>query len=177
MKHIVQDYVRELRRSPLKGGTIAVLLAVGLLLWGRLLLKEVPRTASAWRASVAVDDGAFDLGARPEKRPIELTDPGPPARDIFAIDPSHYRRTSSWRDEADREKSGRWGTENGVQAAVVSAAGKLRLTSVIEGEDPVVIINNQLLRAGDTIEGFTVVRLERRAVILESQGVKVRLSL
>lgn len=46
MQTIWQHVQRNLT-SPRKLGLLLVVLALGLLLWGRLLLKEIPRTATA----------------------------------------------------------------------------------------------------------------------------------
>ncbi len=173
----IRDYMVELRRSPVKSSAIALLLAVGLLLWGRLLLKEVPRTASAWEQLTAQIDSGSNPITRGAGGTIELAEPGPMTRDLFQLDPSRYRRTRSDDGGSGGAKFGGPDAENDIRTAVLSAAGGLRLTSVIEGEAPLVIINNRLLRRGDTIEGFTVIRLERRSVILERQGIKVRVGL
>ena len=179
MKQLIRDYLAELKASPAKSGVIVVLLACGLLLWGRLLLKEVPRTASANDPIVlnfkAIDQANRAAGLSPGA--LKLEEPPPLARDLFGLDPSRYRRTTGQQEQGSGAKTDALGTEDTLRAAVVSAARHLRMTSVIEGEDPVVMINNRPLRRGDTIEGFTVIQLERRSVVLEKQGVKVRLSL
>ncbi|MEM9752793.1 MAG: general secretion pathway protein GspB [Planctomycetota bacterium] len=178
MNQVIRDYLAELKASPVKTGVIGLLLAFGLLLWGRLLLKDVPRTASAddpVAAAVAANLGVNANGDPPNT--IRLAEPPPLERDLFGLDPTRYRRTSDSEEPASGEKLGPGATEDSVQAAVVSAARQLRLTSFIEAEEPVVMINNRPLRRGDTIDGFTVLAIQGRSVVLENQGVKVRLSL
>ncbi len=179
MRQLLHDYLAELRASPVKTGVIALLLASGLLLWGRLLLKEVPRTASA-DDPIGVRLSAFGEAGKSESalsNALKLEEPGPLARDLFGLDPNRYRRTAEQQEQASEAKLDHLGTEDTLRAAVVSAARQLRMTSVLEGEEPVVMINNRPLRRGDTIAGFTVLAFEGRSVVLEKQGVKVRLSL
>lgn len=183
MKQLIQDYIAELKASPLKATMVAVLAVTGLLLWGRLILKEVPRTAAAvdeltlaqWEEMRSGGPSAARLKSAAGR--IHLTEPGPLSRNLFALDPSRYRRTADVANGEDGEKYAPGSTEEEVRAAVLSAAAGLEFTSVIEGEEPVVIINRKLLHPGDTVDGFTVLRLNARSVILEKQGVKVRLSL
>ncbi|MEM9753503.1 MAG: hypothetical protein AAF916_08970 [Planctomycetota bacterium] len=180
MNQFIRDYLAELRRSPIKTGAIGLLLACGLLLWGRLLLKEVPRTASAWdplALQAEPDKGVSEAARRASNGALELKEPPPLARDLFGLDPNRYRRTSDSNLEISEAKPAAVATEDTLRAAVVSAARQLRVTSVIEGEDPVAMINNRALRRGDTINGFTVLGFQGRSVVLEKDGVKVRLSL
>jgi hypothetical protein len=178
VKQTLLDYLAELRGSPLKTSVIGLLLVCGLLLWGRLLLKEVPRTASADDPLTAVSALAEGtLRQASEDRTLKLVPPPPLQRDLFALDPSRYRRTAAQEDEASEAKLRPLGAEDTRQAAVVSAARQLRLTSFIEGQDPVVMINDRPLRRGDTVEGFTVLGFQDRSVVLVKQGIKVRLSL
>ncbi|MEM1027096.1 MAG: hypothetical protein AAGJ38_03345 [Planctomycetota bacterium] len=178
MKQFMRDYLAELRSSPVKTGAIGILLACGLLLWGRLLLKDVPRTASADDpVAVASVVGKTRATQAETSNTLKLAEPPPLARDLFGLDPTRYRRTPDQEDQGGEAKPTPYGTEDTLQAAVVSAARQLRMTSFIEGEDPVVMINNRPLRRGDTIEGFTVIGFQGRSVVVEKQGVKVRLSL
>ncbi len=177
MKQIVRDYIAELRSSPAKACTIAVMFAVGLLLWGRLLLKEVPRTASAWGQGATVADADTALAPRRNLGVLELSPPPPLARDLFVMDPSRYRRTGLGEENPDGAKRGIYATEEALRQAVLSAAREMTVNSVIEGEEPIVIINGKVLRQGDTVEGFTVQKIEPRSVVLEQEGVRVRLGL
>ncbi|MEM8783523.1 MAG: hypothetical protein AAGE65_11800 [Planctomycetota bacterium] len=178
MKQIILDYLAELRASPVKTGAIGLLLACGLLLWGRLLLKEVPRTASA---DDPVSVAAISGKQRPAKgdplNALKLAEPPPLTRDLFGLDPTRYRRTADQQEQASGAKLRTLPAEDTHRAAVVAAARQLRMTSFIEGEEPVVMINQRPLRRGDIIDGFTVLAFQGRSVVLEKQGVKVRLSL
>lgn len=179
MNQLIRDYIAELKGSPFKSGAVAILLATGLLLWGRLLLKEVPRTASAWQAASAVAENDT-TNTRSNTRSdggVALAPPPPLTRDLFELDPSRYRRTQLEKESPTGEKLGELSPEDSIREAVVSAARELTVHSVVEGEEPIVFINRKVLRAGDIIEGFTVLKIEPRSVILEREGIRVRLGL
>lgn len=178
MNQLIRDYLTELRASPVKTGAVALLLAFGLLLWGRLLLKEVPRTASADDpVAVASAAGLSGTNESDSANTLKLAEPPPLSRDLFGLDPTRYRRTADQEERASGAKLQPATTEDSLRVAVVSAARQLRMTSFIEGEEPVVMINNRALRRGDTLQGFTVIGFQGRSVVLEKQGIKVRLSL
>ncbi len=179
MRRIIDDYIAELRGSPFKTTLIVAMLAIGMLLWGRLMLKQVPRTASAGIADMFSD--ASDAGAakpaKAETRKISLVLPAPAARDLFKLDPSQYKRTLSLSDLPIEPKLAPGISDYQRQVAVVSAARALRLQSIVEGEDPMVLLDGELLRTGQVWKGFTVLTVEARAVVLEMEGVRVRLGL
>ena len=182
MKQVVHDYIAELRSSPLKSGTIALLLVVGMLLWGRLLLKEVPRTASAIdEMTLAQWEASQGKASKPARGGLSgqvfLPLPADKARNLFVLDPSRYKRTVVQTNTGGSAKYPATATEEELRAAVIEAAQELDLTTVIEGDDPVAIINGQLVRPGHTVEGFTLQRIDGRSVILEQGGTRVRKSL
>jgi hypothetical protein len=174
MKRIVHEYLAELRGSTIKSTMIAVLLTLGLLLWGRLLLRDVPQVASA---NVPVPTLAAAQAPRASGGALRLAPPAPLDRDLFALDPSRYRRTAQSPQDDPSAKFAQGLTEEQRQAAVLTAAAQLRLQSIIEGPEPQVILNGRRLLPGQDTDGFTLVRVEPRAVVLEKDGVRVRLGL
>ena len=58
-----------------------------------------------------------------------------------------------------------------VKQAVVNKTGELIIKGIIWSEqDPLVIINKQTLKEGDTISGTTVVKINKDSVVLERDG-------
>jgi hypothetical protein len=55
------------------------------------------------------------------------------------------------------------------------AAGRLKLESTILGMTPVAMLNGRVVREGSTLEGFEVLKIEAREVIVEREGVKLAL--
>ncbi len=168
-----------------KAGLVLSLLAVGLLLWGRLLLKEVPRVATAdpeAKAKASSDGGegsGDDADARARiERPVEvrLDPPRRLPRDLFVFDPNPYRRTGSPYSPSLPEKSDREADDQEIRvAAARDAAAGLILGSVMRGPRPRAVINGRVLAEGQSIEGFVVRRIGPREALLERDGLVVRL--
>ena len=60
---------------------------------------------------------------------------------------------------------------------MTEAARSLKLQTTIVGAHPRAVINGQLVGPGDKIAGFTVRRILDRKVIVEMDGVQVRLEM
>ena len=177
--------MRELR-NPKKAALIIVLLVVGLLLWGRLLLKQVPRTASAGGGAAQVTEGATDGGAlsgpilprEADKPTVRVALAQDLQRDLFALPRGAYEPIKDERTQAPPEKSAPEPTdESQRRSAVRQAAAELSLQSVVSGEQPRAVINGQMLAKGQRIDGFTVVQVAKRFVLIRKDGVTVRLNL
>jgi len=168
-----------------KAGLVLSLLAMGLLLWGRLLLKEVPRVATAdpeAEAQAASDGGEgsgddADSQARVERTErVRIDPPRSLPRDLFVFDPNPYRRTGSPDSPSRPEKSDREADEQEIRvAAARDAAAGLILSSVMRGPRPRAVINGRVLAEGQSIEGFVVRQIGQRHALLERDGLVVRL--
>jgi hypothetical protein len=174
--HLVKTLKSDRKKALLLGGMVAV----GMLLWGRLLLKQVPRTATAV-PDVAAEVSGSDLdlealAAVAEGRPVvRLELPTAPDRDLFEINPSHYNRTAA-SDNADLEPNNRPGvSDDQEQRQLARLASGLRLQSVVLGTHPRAMINGRMLEVGQQIDGFTLLELDLRTAVLEIDGQRVRL--
>lgn len=172
----IQQIVHELKHDRKKLGIVVSLLAIGVLMWGRLLLKQVPKTASAV-GDGAVASAAGSDDAWPDRQGQVVTLSPAPAlqRDLFLLDPNRYSRTAPVVEDNFVAKSPNLTSDDVVRMAVVSAAEKLRLQSVTLGEVPAAFINGKLIRVGGTIEGFRLLSCDERSAVLESRGIKIRL--
>jgi len=167
-----------------KLGIMVTLLMVGLLMWGRLLLKEVPRTATAVpqtaSANVADDLARTALSDHPSlERDVVVMDlPSQPSRNLFHFDPRPYKRTTINNEGVDIAKLPEDASDDAYRTqAVRQAAARLTLQSVIQDEVPHAIINGQLVKPGDRVEQFEVVRIEGRAVLLRQGQIIVRIGM
>lgn len=167
-----------LARDKKQAGTVIGLVTVGMLLWGRLLLKQVPQTAAAtdtpqWLLEVQAETRT----ANPEKVIVRLPRIHPPDRDPFLLDPTQYPRTLSEDSLLKQAKSVEEVTDESKQMAVVKAAGQLRLQSITQGDVPAAFINGRLVRIGAAIDGFTLLSCQERSAVLEKDGIRVRLNI
>lgn len=121
--------------------------SLSLLIWGKLQLKKVPRTAVAvpnqQKKSATAEYKEFDKGAAAT---------------------------------ASSEKSKRQSTDVN-QAAIRTAATALRLQATHPGDPAYATINGQSLSPGDQIQGYVLRRVMPNAVVLENNGIEIRLEL
>ena len=183
MKQHLDNFIHEITSDKKKLGLMLCALALGLLLWGRLLLQGVPRTATADEQTASAQtssdttDGAAISAQSDKPLPVVHVDlPSIPGRDLFGMDPSRYRRTPGSGASNPIAKSGQFTPDEDPQiAAVREEAMELRLESVLTGMQPRAYINGHLLALGDEYEGFTLLKVTDRHVILTKYGLFIRL--
>ncbi|MEX1016467.1 MAG: hypothetical protein WD534_09760 [Phycisphaeraceae bacterium] len=164
---------------------MAGLLVVALLLWGRLLLQSpLPQTATATanvaaRAQPATPLPALEVG--PQARAVVQVDlPDYLTRDLFNFPAEEHAWAvpKNVEPEANEEKSEPQRSDDQLRSATVrKAAEDLQLRSVMMGESPSAVINGRVLRPGQQIQGFTLLEVSERHVLLERHGVIVRLKM
>jgi hypothetical protein len=183
MKHHLDRLIQQLTADKKKLSIMLCALALGLLLWGRLLLQGVPRTATAddtGKQAQAADNPSPDPGSEAvsfKKRSVVYVDlPASPGRDLFGIDPSRYKRTGLTPISESGPKSRQVTPDVDPRiAAVRQEASELRLESVVTGKRPRAYINGCLLAPGDEYEGFTLIQVTDRHVLLTKYGLIIRL--
>jgi hypothetical protein len=163
-------------RDKKKTGLMLGLLAVGLLMWGRLMLKEVPRTASATGETVAAAPEKVEV-SNSDRPTVSLVQPGVLERNLFRLDPSRYSRTDNEEERTVTQKLPQGVSDEAVRRDVIAAARGLRLQSVTLGDVPAAIINRRLIRVGQSIEGFTLLHVDERSAVLRKQDFKVRIGM
>lgn len=177
----LQYMLRRMGFDAKKAIVMGGLLVVGLLLWGRLLLKEVPQTASAGGAMTALaepqNDGLSEV-LDSDREQVEVALPVTVKRDLFSFDANPYRRPLVPQEEATGPNPGPEGADEASRlAAVKDAAGRLRLESVMMGGSPHALINGVAVAPGEQIEGFTLLRVSDRNVLLKKNGFVIRLKM
>lgn len=176
----IRQAIELLSKDRKKLGLVIALMAMGLLLWGRLMLKQVPRTAVAKPAAVAAaGEGAPAAVAFASRKTVRVDLPDSLSRDPFQIDPTGYPRVEKPEVIKVAEKSVAKPVDEKSDAAalVAKAAHGLSLQTTILGDAPRALINGQLLAPGDKIRGFELKRVMPREVILEMNGVELRLEM
>jgi len=184
MNRHLANLKRQLLADKKKLGVMVILAVFGLLLWGRLLLRDVPRTATAQPKSKvsarSSDNAAIATPARPHKvEVVRINADRRVSRDLFRFDPNRYNRTLLSPDSGNLFESGNSGHEPsddlpGV-GETLDAARRLELRSVVTGSSPRAVINNALVAPGERIEGFELLQVVDRFVYLERNGIVIRL--
>ena len=161
-----------------KIAAMVALLLVGLLLWGRLLIKQVPKTAVADPPlTPLVTAGGTPNKSTTAKKVIRISFPEKLARNPFV--PVGYSPTKNPETViAPVEKSSLQPADDNLRTqAVLTHAEKLTLQSTIQGDHPQAVINGQRVKVGQTIDGFELLDVKPRQVILRMNGVDVRLEM
>lgn len=175
------ELMRRELSNPRKLAIIAVLLSAAMLLWGRLLLKQVPRTATAEPGAVEVVAVSEPAGSPAEAAPLPVVYVDLPEhlpRDLFSFGAEGGGWATKINSGPMQEKLvPKRSDEHLRSAAVRKAAEQLELQSVVTGEQPRAVINGRLFAPGDVCDGFTLIEVARRHVLLEQNGVIVRLSM
>ncbi|MEO0514512.1 MAG: hypothetical protein AAF086_04370 [Planctomycetota bacterium] len=176
MKDKLNYVIEVLKRDKKQTGMVLGLAAVGMLLWGRLLLKQVPQTASADDKPAWLVEAEADIQERPRpvvslKKPLLLD------RDPFKLDPNRYSRALSEDVLVSEAKFEEGLTDEAKRMAVVESAAELKLQSITQGEVPAAFINGRLVRIGGSINGFVLLTCDERSAVLESHGIRVRLGM
>ena len=178
-----QRIKRRLGADRKQAAIVLGLAAVLLLLWGRLLLKNVPRTAladPADQASAAAADNPDPIpGASAHRRVVRVELPDHVTRDLFALDWSRFPRADAGAGSVRTgPKSGDGPADEGAgTVAVMQAAQALKLQSTVLGESPRALINGRFVAPGQMIEDFVLKEVGPREVVLEKEGIEVRLAM
>lgn len=164
---------RQVTADKKRFGIMLALVAVGLLLWGRLiLLEEVPRVATADPDANEADTTPPPPAAR--ALPTVAVDlPDALALNPFALRPDRYKPLPveetgeepvqpdlAYADELDRRE------------ALLDEARGMVLQGVIQASTPFAVIDGVRVYVGDTVAGFIVIELDprERKVKLQSEA-------
>lgn len=171
-----------------KLGLMLALVAVGLLLWGRLLLRQVPRSAVAAPSPAAATASApGKKAARPVEveplRVVEVAVPETLARDLFSLNDELYEKIE--RPERvvvpKPEKSDPVRTDEDIEAQIRgemnAALGSMHLEGTVGGSTPRAVISGQIVAPGEQINGFVVKVIRNREVELEYRGLSAQLGM
>lgn len=139
---------------------LAVLLTVLAVIWLSAALKDTPSAASGTPVSApkpaAVNSASPVSDVRSAQRlQVQVQWPAMLIRDPFGFDEDEYDQQQTERPRIDQSA--------------------FELQGTILGDDPRALINGQAIRIGGTIRGAIVKKIEHGHVIIEIDGVDVRL--
>ena len=169
-------------------GIGVMLCCVALLLWGRLLIKKVPRTATAdpkVTAEVQPQNGAPPTTADNDiPQAVVVPRYGSVHRDLFAFDPSQFPKAEQSEQTAhDLPKStgnpadDLQRIEQEIRRTVLLEGRNLKLQSTLMGSRSQAMINGVLLEPGEKIQGFELIEVKPRQVKLVKHEIEVVLEM
>lgn len=181
MKKKMKRLWRQATADKKKFGLLVTMLAVGLLLWGRLiLLEDVPKIATADPNAPAQADSTSTNPAPAGTTPAAAVLPPLPTvhvalsedlpLNLFAFRHNRYKPLPEKDSEGNGLQS-TGSTDDDRKRELVELARSLRLQSVIQGRSPAIVVNGEVLRVGDSIEGFEIVSFDERSAKLTREGL------
>lgn len=181
MKKKLNRMWRQVTADKKKFGILCTMMAVGLLLWGRLiLLEDVPKIATADPNETAQTDGTDDepishkgpeaMQTLPPLEAVSTTLSEDLTLNLFAFRHNHYKPLPSENHE-DTEVQRTGPMDDDRRQELVEMARSLRLQSVIHGKSPAIMINGEVLRVGDSVEGFELISFNERSAKLTREGL------
>ena len=165
-----------------KFGAMCGLMVVGMLLWGRLvIIQHIPRTGYADPAKSAASADKAKKKAdqaqptKPKELPaLTLTAAPWTGRDLFQVSdvlrpalPAESEKTNQNLPKSQAESSEN--TEDPVlvrREQIRLEAQTLRLDSLMLGQRPAAILNGQFLTVGEQVNGFTLLEVRDRSVLV-----------
>ena len=182
MNATLRRMLRQLTADRRKLSLMVCLLAVGMLLWGRLLLKQLPKSAVAdpkARNTLKVSpvDKASHGKADSGPRTVSLDFSTDLDRDLFALDSRFFPIDEPVEPKLVMEPKLPADNTNALLAQVREKGRALQLQSVLMGTEPRALLNGQLLRVGDKIRGFELKEIKSRSVVLEMTGIQIEISM
>ncbi len=190
MSSIGANLIAQLKADKKKFSALATLVVVGLLLWSRLLLQTVPKTADAQPLGdvVTATVAAADNTATPASnnpllattlRSVGVNLHATVDRNIFLITgPAVPQPTPTTENVLNQAKSVPDPTDSKRdREAVIAEAHTLSLQSTLLGERPRAMINGQLLAPGQKIQGFEVLEVQPRQVTVRKNQVLISLKM
>jgi hypothetical protein len=197
---IREKVTRQVRAEPTKAGALAILLVVLGGLWVKTLIFDLGGPSPA--AARGSDNLNKALSGLP-KAPISATGAAllewtkkpviNPKRNLFAVNwdvfprekptqtanSTHVEGQGFWDElakslaaKADQEKAREILAEN-----LRAQAGKLDLQSTVMRDGaPQALVNGKLLGEGDMVDGFRIVRIGGRQIVVEREGVKIEVN-
>jgi hypothetical protein len=179
MSDTFQRLIKQATADKKKLTLMVALMAVMLLLWGRLLLKQAPRTAVADPAATQqTEQTETSQPAQPAqavfRETLRIDLPSVVRRDLFLFDKDRYPRVALDTSGTTTEKSGRETPEVSRQIEEIRQwVDSLVLQGAVLGNPPRAMINNRVYRLGEKLNGFEIVKVEARQVVLRRDEIEI----
>lgn len=185
----IERVIAAVKADPKKSVVLAVLVVVLGIFWVRAISSVAgPSKASAASlapaastaatpAPVVVIPRAYQLLRDWAKGPIE-----PMSRNLFYINYDAFPSDGSGKGKqkmAEKSDPSSSDYQNRRQkvAAFIKAAEDLRLQSILMGQEPKALLEGRLVREGDVVANFRVLKIESRSVIIEREDIRLEIKL
>jgi hypothetical protein len=191
-----EKVISAVRASPGRATVLIGLMLIMVIAWIRVLLGGHTNPPVAQGATGPAASAMLSADQPASHR---LTEPGPSvqqwarqpmrplARNPFAVPLDYYPTDGSKGDDSESTGTGYWNLISKSMSSradqqeqrqilidnIRIAAESLKLDSTIMGATPGALVNGQLVREGSIVDGFRVLRIEPRQLIIEREGIKL----
>lgn len=180
MSNSLKRFAKRLTANRKQFGIMMVLVAVALGMWGKLMFKASPRSATASSSLIKkpLDGDETSLLSLTPKRPtvyLELSDKK--GRDVFSMNVEDYSKSASTNvippPNPMPEKS-----DEARRAELFSKLKTVKLQSTIMRENPAALINDRIFHVGsEPVPGFTITRITPLSVFMKPAGQEEEIEL
>ncbi len=158
------------------------LVALMMLMWGRLLLRQIPRTSVAAPAAEQIaklglsdgDEGSkgksgSENPSRTSRMSVYVLNQRPSGlRDPFDFDDSPYKRTILTTFEPDPLRPDAQAPDLlAERGQLLAELERIAVQSIVSGTPPLVMIDGRVLSTGDEVQGFVISRISYAERIVE----------
>ncbi|GEM_PF-2197298 len=152
-------------------GIMMALIVVAAFMWGKMLFKSAPRSASANSSKVKdatpVKGEAVELTFTPRLATVNVRLSDQSKRDLFRIDMNQFVRIESTKVTAAQNLPPKKSDE-ARRAEMLAKLTTLKLRSTIMQDDPRALLNDKLFQVGsEPMEGFKITRITQHSVSLK----------
>lgn len=184
------------KAEPKQSITLGVVTVVALGLWARAATQSGSRAMAdgGGVADTTLEDR--EQSSRASRETVVIDGAHPITRDLFTPRPEDFPppvQTEPITGAASKSATGSDDKTNEAnslpqltpEARVLAESGALTLRSTVVGADPIAVIEvrrsgspeRAVLRIGDSVLGFRLVRVVNRHAVVEKDGVEVKLTL
>jgi len=178
------------KKAALTGGIAVALVIAGVRAFVGLLPSAAPASPlpSPPQAMELVDAEPRESQAASALQQWLRAPVAPLSRNVFAVRPEYFRSAGaaatqsstdggfweelakSFKPQADEQSKRRQALDQ-----VMLEAADLKLESTLMGPAPTALVNGKLVKEGDVVALFRVVRIEARGIIVEQKGIKLEI--
>ncbi len=164
-----QKIWKEITADKKRFGMLVACVAIGLLMWGRLLLKKVPKTAVADPNNKAVTVTDADLGEAIRPRKVVYVDlPTDSERNLFVLDDSGYERLKVDVEPVVVPNPTPQVTDDDIRKELQAELSSLKLQTTLMSQQPRAMINGKLFGlGGKPMTGFEITKITQHGVVLK----------
>ncbi|MEX2673752.1 MAG: hypothetical protein WD294_16750 [Phycisphaeraceae bacterium] len=164
------------RKQRRQWAVLTMLLAAALVIGVVRLVHQGPEEVTASTTDETVDASSAGSVSEPVV-PVEINWPVEVRRDLFAWESVFPEDEPTPEPEPVKAPPEPTAPMPDVASVTRAATQNVRLHAIIHGDDPIAMINNEVWREGQQVNGFRIVRIASRHIVISKDGIQITLEL